>query len=130
MKNTKKALKWIVDLFNKHNIPFQIAGGFAAMAYGSKRELWDIDFYIPGKYFQKICKLVKKYIISGPQIYKDNKWDCENVLLTYAEQKIDIANADNTKHFNKKENKWVKENIDFSDYETIEIMETKVLLMP
>lgn len=130
MENTQKALKWIVNLFNEHDIPFQIAGGFAAIAYGARRELRDMDFYIPGKYFQKICKLVKKYIISGPQIYKDNEWDCEDVLLTHSGQNIDIANADNTKFFDKKENKWVKEDVDFLDHETIEIMETKVPVMP
>ncbi|NIR53110.1 hypothetical protein GWO43_29865 [candidate division KSB1 bacterium] len=34
-----KALKWIVNILNKHDIPFQATGGLATKAFGSKRKL-------------------------------------------------------------------------------------------
>jgi len=66
MSNPEEALKWIVGIFNKHNVPFQIAGGFAARAHGSKRDLRDIDIFIPPDGFEKIFPDVKQYLVSGP----------------------------------------------------------------
>ncbi len=37
------ALRWIVEIFNRHNIPYRIGGGFAAKVYGSTRPLKDFD---------------------------------------------------------------------------------------
>ena len=53
MRNTKKALTWIVRVLRKYKVSFQISGGFAARAYGATRELADIDIYIPNKAFDK-----------------------------------------------------------------------------
>ena len=36
-EKTIDALKWIVGILNKHNIPYRIGGGFAAKMYGSSR---------------------------------------------------------------------------------------------
>lgn len=53
MNKVKEALSWITNLLQKYNIPFQIAGGLAAQAYGSNRKLHDIDIDIPEIDFQK-----------------------------------------------------------------------------
>ncbi len=71
-RDTEAAFRWIVGLFKKHQIPFQIAGGFAARAYGVQRELHDIDFDIPEADFEKILPEVRPYIIHGPTQYKDD----------------------------------------------------------
>ena len=47
MKNIKAALIWITNILKKHQIPFQISGGLAAIAYGASRSLADIDIDIP-----------------------------------------------------------------------------------
>lgn len=52
MKNTKSALIWITDILKQHQIPFQISGGLAAIAYGATRP------------FSKICREVVLFFIS------------------------------------------------------------------
>ncbi|TSC64073.1 MAG: hypothetical protein G01um101491_374, partial [Parcubacteria group bacterium Gr01-1014_91] len=45
----KKVLKFLVDTLNKNKIAFQVSGGLGAIAYGSKRELRDIEIAINKK---------------------------------------------------------------------------------
>jgi hypothetical protein len=40
------ALRWIIGILDRHNIQYQITGGFAAKLYGSSREVNDIDIDI------------------------------------------------------------------------------------
>lgn len=93
-EKTLKALKWIVNILNKNNIPYSIGGGMAVYLYGSSREVNDIDISISGKYFPIIVPLVKEYITAGPKHYKNDKWDCDTLSLNYGEQDIDLTDAD------------------------------------
>ena len=94
MKDTKKALHWIVKLLTTNEIPFQILGGFAARAYGARRELADIDIEVPSVSFRKLCDLVKEHITQGPMIYKDDimEWDqYKKLLFSKIKQKVSPA---------------------------------------
>lgn len=57
------ALRWIVDVLRKHDIPFQITGGFAAHIYGATRPIADIDLDIPEGALEKILPEIQKYAI-------------------------------------------------------------------
>lgn len=104
MKNPQAALLWITQLLTQLEIPYQIAGGLAARAYGATRELVDID--IPQVGFNKICDSVKEYIIHGPSQYQDDQWDLHVMNLLYHGQEIDLASTDNLKIFNALTSKW------------------------
>jgi hypothetical protein len=105
---TIDALKWIVDIFNKYNIPYRIGGGFAAKIYGSPRPLNDIDFGISEKYFPIILPEISQYITFGPARWNsDGKWDCELITLNYHGQEIDISGTDTSKISNKERTKWI-----------------------
>lgn len=106
IRNTKKAFKWIVKILQKHKITFEVRGGFAARAYGSGRELADIDIQVKNIKTETFVSKVKNFIIWGPKRYKDNNWDLFLLTLKYKGQVIDISGLGSTKIFNKAEKKW------------------------
>lgn len=108
MKNTKAALIWITDILKKHQIPFQISGGLAAIAYGASRPLDDIDIDIPNDKFDLIIQEVQPFIIYGPSRFKSDKWDLLLMTLTYEGQDIDLSGADDTHIWNEQTKSWVK----------------------
>jgi len=46
-EKTIEALKWIVDILNKLEVPYRVGGGFAAHVYGSERSINDVAFFHP-----------------------------------------------------------------------------------
>lgn len=63
MRGTKASLKWITTTLKELNIPFQIAGGLAAIAYGATRDFWDIDIDVPENSFELITENVSDFIV-------------------------------------------------------------------
>ena len=108
MQNKKifLALKWITTILQKHQIPFQISGGFAAHIYGSTRPVNDIDIDLPEEKFDLILPEIKPYIIFGPAQYKDARWDLKLVTLNYNGQEIDLGGAFKAKIFNDELQSW------------------------
>lgn len=108
MKDTKAALIWITDILKKHQIPFQITGGLAAIAYGVSRPLEDIDIDIPDDKFNLVENEVKNYIVYGPTRFKSEKWDLLLMTLNYLGQDIDLSGADQTYICDEKTKEWIK----------------------
>lgn len=129
-KNTETALKWIVNILQKHNIPFQIGGGFAARMYGVKRELADIDIAIPTDKLNELLSEVKDYITYDLRHYLDEKWDCIGMTINYKGQEIDFVGAQGKKIFDEIGNKWITLENDFSNSEYKEIYDIKIPVMP
>ncbi len=121
MNNAKKALVWITDILKKYQIPFQITGGLAAMAYGANRPLADIDIDIPDNQFDLIINDVKPYIIFGPERFKSNKWNLALMTLKYQGQDIDISGTDSAHIFNEQIKKWIllSEDLSISPFKKI-----------
>ncbi|KKR43929.1 hypothetical protein A2356_03490 [Candidatus Nomurabacteria bacterium RIFOXYB1_FULL_39_16] len=113
-EKTINALRWIVDILDKHKINYQISGGFAGKIFGCKRELNDIDIDISKKDFDKILPEISTYIIYGPSHYIDAKWDLELITLNYHGQEIDIGDCDNILISNKERTKWISFATNFS----------------
>lgn len=130
MKDFKKALRWIVCILEKHNIKFQILGGFAAYAYGSIRDLVDIDLVIPENDFEKILPDVKGYVVEGPRRSKSESWDCYYMEIIYENVTIEIGGADSSKIFDKARNKWVNFEIDLSKSVKKKVLKTDIFVIP
>lgn len=113
MRQTRKALIWILKVLSKYNIKHRISGGFAAKIYGSKRKLADIDIEIPEDKIIFLSKILKKFIIYGPKRYKDSNWKTDLLTINYAEQEIDLFGAYNSFIFNKNNKKWEKLRVNF-----------------
>jgi len=105
-------VKWIVDIFKKTGVEYQISGGFAAHLYGAKRPINDVDIDIKDCDFDKLFDFVGNFVSSfGP--YKDSRWDLENrLILSFYGQKIDIGG--DCKIFNDSLRIWIESPIDFS----------------
>ncbi len=107
-RKLKEALKFIVSLLRKKKIPFQIAGGFAASVYGSKRPIKDIDIDIPDSSIDTLAKEIKKYTTDGPIRYRGYRFDLYLLAINYRGQEIDFSGADSMKNSDVKNKKWVK----------------------
>jgi len=129
-KDTETALKWIVNILQKHDMPFQIGGGFAARIYGAERELADIDIAIPTDKLNELLLEVKDYITYDLKHYLDEKWDCIGMTIKYEGQEIDFVGAQGKKIFDGINNKWVTLENDFSNNEYKEIYGLSIPLMP
>ncbi|MCE9517787.1 hypothetical protein K8Q96_02165 [Candidatus Nomurabacteria bacterium] len=115
-EKTLDALKWIVSILNKNNIPYRIGGGFAAHVYGSSRPVNDIDFSLSGEYFPIIVAETKDYITSGPKHYLNEKWDCDTISLNYNGQEIDITDIDTLRMSNKEQTEWFQTKDNFRKF--------------
>jgi len=128
-EKTLKALKWIIEILNELNIPFQIGGGFAAIIYGVNRPLADIDVALPTNDLPKLYEKVKDYITYDLREYKDDKWNATGMTIKYKGQEIDFVGAQGKKIFDEKTNTWVKLENDFlkSEYHKIDGIEIPIV---
>jgi len=129
-EKTLKALKWIVEILNEMNIPFQIGGGFAAIVYGVNRPLADIDIVIPTSSLLMLREKVKDHITYDLREYNDEKWNVTGMTIEYEGQEIDFAGAQGKKIFDEKTNTWVSLENDFSKSEYREINGIKIPIVP
>lgn len=132
MENKKaiEALKWIVNILESNDVPYQIEGGLAAMCYGSTRELIDIDIFIPNFGFTNISKAVKKYSQFGPDYHVGTHWKLIYQILNFNNQQIELCDANNAEYLDTKNNVWIKRDIDFSKAENITEFGIKIKVIP
>lgn len=119
MKDTEAALRWIVEILKSKQIQFQIRGGFAAMLYGSSRELVDIDIDIHNKDFEKILDEVKGYIVFGPDQYVDESLNRRLMTLEYKGQLIDITGEGQI--FDRSRSSWVDQVVNYEKSNNMEV---------
>lgn len=129
-RNTESAFKWIVGILQRHNVSFQISGGFAARLYGSNRELADIDIGIPDDAFEVIYPDIKSFITHGPEHYKDNEWDLKLMTLKYEGQVIDLCGRDTIRIFDKQTKEWIPAHRDLTISEDKEVYGIMVPVIP
>ena len=129
-KNAPEALKWIVDILRKNKIPFRISGGLAVRAYGSKRDLVDIDIEIRDKDFEKILPFIKKFKYVGPNKYRDYELDTIGLAIDYKGQSVEFCGADSQKIFNKNTKIWERLESDLNDFENKIVFGIEVPIIP
>ena len=128
----EKALKWIINILEKHTIQYEISGGFAAHIYGAHRPINDIDIDVDlsKEQLKKLLPEIKNYMTYGPAPYKDAMWDLDlKILLDYEGQLIDIARSNNVKIYDKKTKKWRDFSSSFSTSQTKKIFGINIQLI-
>lgn len=126
MERAEAAFAWIINILQNLNIPYQVTGGLAAIAYGATRPLEDIDIDIPEEKFDLVRSAVKEFVIYGPAQFKDESWDLMLMTLNYHTQLIDLSGAFTTKIYNKHTNAWEHLPANFSTVEIKNIFGIKV----
>ena len=126
---TTTALDWIIDFFDSRNIPYLICGGLAAIAYGSKRALNDIDIYVPENKYQLVVDYGRDYISYGPGRFKNEHWNVDYVQFIFRNQKIEVGNSSEVMIFDDIRQEWHQEELDFDNYTSVVFSGKKVRLM-
>ena len=105
-----KALKWIVPILKENKIKFNVLGGLAAYAYGSKRMLVDIDLSMSLEDMKKLNEIAKNFVVEEPWngTSETSQWRGYYMELNYEGIAIEIGEAKNTEFLNKNTHKWEK----------------------
>jgi hypothetical protein len=129
-----QALRWIVSLLTRYEIPYQICGGMAAKAYGATRPLVDIDFYAAlqgSPHFQEFLKEIHPYRIREWSPHLSASWDIIYLALNYQGMQIEIGEATtNPRFYNHRDGRWEQQRIDFLASIPLHLYGVEVMVMP
>ena len=92
--NQRKVLKKILHILKDNDIKFQISGGLAAIIYGAKRPLYDIDIDVHKRDIPKIRELFQDYISEDFYHLQDNHFDLWLLTLKMDGVPIDISQVE------------------------------------
>lgn len=90
----KQVFKKVISILKENHITFQVTGGLAAIVYGAKRSLYDIDIDIAKKDIQKIKELFSDYITEDLHHLQNGKFDIYVMTLKIDGVEIDISQAE------------------------------------
>jgi hypothetical protein len=130
MDESEQALRWIIEILQMHDIPYQVCGGLAARIYGSTRVLNDIDLYMPLARFDEIRPDVEAAITWGPAHETSAHWDLTYVKMGYAGQKIEIGDSEATSIFDSAAQRWIKQDICFDQSVYSVVYDVRIPVMP
>lgn len=111
----RAALEWISDVLDQLGIPFQVAGGLAAIAHGSERPLHDIDLYVPSGALEEILPRVDRHLTRGPRRVRSDLWDCLLLDLDHSGEEIELADAGSTRYRAGPDAPWFDAEVDFEN---------------
>ena len=109
----KQSLKKIVTELQKNSIEFQITGGLAAILYGSKRPLYDIDIDVSKKDIARVIGLFRHNIVNDFDHLSDGMFDLYLLTMNMKGVLIDVSQIEDAYVFNKAGQK-IKMNTDIS----------------
>ena len=123
------ALDWIIDFLEDKNIPYVVSGGLAAIAYGSKRPLNDIDLYVLDNYYFDVIDFGKEYISKGPERFEEKLWKIDYVQFIYKGKKVEVGSSKDINIYDVRNKCWRKDVIDFSNHKKISVFGKLVRVM-
>ena len=119
-KDQKRVLVQVTKTFKENNIPFQITGGLAAIAYGCRRDLFDIDIDISKKDIEKVRKLFKENITEDLHHLQNGRFDIYVMSFEIDGVNVDISQLEENYVIDKEGNK-IGGDYNFSNTKIMEI---------
>lgn len=93
-KSQQQVLRQIATTFDQYQIPYVIIGGLAAIAWGSKRQLVDIDILVSSENYLVLPEIFEQYLRAGPRHYTQNGWNIQQCVLDISGVTVDICDGD------------------------------------
>lgn len=97
----KRVLGKLVQALNDAGIKYQITGGLAAITYGAKRPLQDIDIDVHREDMPRIPELFSKYITNHLHRFQDDNFDLDLINLNIDGVPVDISQTEDSYVFSK-----------------------------
>lgn len=126
----RRALEWVAGMLDELGIPFQVAGGLAAIAHGSDRPLHDIDIYVPRGTLDAIRSRVEEHGSPAPRRVRSEHWDCFFMEVRHAGVEIELAEAGRTRYRAGTGRPWYAAEVDFDRSVRREVFGMEVPVMP
>jgi hypothetical protein len=123
-------LNWIVELLTSLAIPFQAVGGLAARAYGARRPLADLDFYVPTSRLSEVAVAARGYLTKAPGPHDDAYWSLHFAAFAYAGVRIELGGADNARFMNRRTTQWNSASVDFGRSVERSVWGVRIPVMP
>lgn len=120
----------MVELLRSADVPFQVVGGLAARAYGARRAIADLDFYVPTSQLDWVADLAAPFVSRSPSHHKDESWDLTFMKLSYRGRPIELGGADDARYFDRHAGIWREAGIQFAVSVERTILGVLVPVMP
>jgi hypothetical protein len=125
------ALAWLVNLLNRHAIPYQIVGGLAVHAYGATRPVIDVDLYMPFAQAQSFLDEIQPFIVRQPLPHRSESWDLVYLALEYEQVYVEIGDSSTDPRFyNRIDGRWEDQTIVYEGSVTATLYGVEVKIMP
>jgi len=128
-RNPSKTFLWLVSALLLRGVDFVVSGGLAAKSYGATRPLNDIDIDVANSDVTKLHPVLAKYVVFGPDRYRDDKWDLLLMSLEHEGQMVDISGGDDARIYDDDRKAWITDRTDFRDVEWREVLGLVVPVM-
>jgi hypothetical protein len=125
-----RTLRWITDLFRRHDAPFQVVGGLAARAYGATRPLVDLDFYLPGEAVERVLPEIEPLLTRplGPVDHED--WRMRFLQLEHEGTTVEIGVSEGARFLNRATGEFEDQQVDFDAGVPMNVLGVEVPVMP
>lgn len=102
VKKQKNILIRVIKTLDENKIPYEITGGLAALFYGAKRPLFDIDIDIHKKDFPQVRELFRDYVVEEPHQTLESKYfDIYVMALNIDGVDVDFSAAEDSYFWDK-----------------------------
>jgi GrpB-like predicted nucleotidyltransferase (UPF0157 family) len=123
------ALRWIVETLRRQDIPYAVCGGLAAIAYGSRRRLNDIDIFVPEAGFDAIVNAGRALVTKDPARRREGGWDVKYVQFTCGGQKIEVGSTENARILDASAGAWLDFALSFEACRDVRLLGQVVRVM-
>ena len=101
-----EALAWLVELFRERDIRYAAAGGLAARAWGARRPLVDLDFFVHGEDLERVEADLAPYVVHPLTRLESEFWDLSLIRLECAGVPVELSVGEGARYREASTGQW------------------------